>query len=125
MLGWYLAGELEVYRVFTKSMSLGPKIDRVKEMCKSLISDVDLRKKISAFCVNLKDAIVKRNDAVHALYGVDRGDVIRINLRASPDKRRIIVTPEDLSNLSIEILKLAHEGSSLSEQVKKHRQKPS
>jgi len=39
MLCWSLTGELEAYLTLTKAMSLGPKIDRVNDMCKSLITD--------------------------------------------------------------------------------------
>jgi hypothetical protein len=120
-LGWALTGQLDAYLALTKSMALGQKIDRVKDMCKTLITDIELREEGKTFCDNLRKIIERRNNAIHSLYGIDRGDVIRINLRAVAGNRRTVVTPADLFNLSSEIAELASKGASLGQQVAKHR----
>jgi hypothetical protein len=124
MLGWSLTGKLEAYLTLTKRMSFGPKVDCVKDMSKSLVTDNGLRDGVKTFCENLKNIINKRNYAVHSLYGVDLGDIIRVNIRAIPERRRTVVTPSELFELSAEITKLAAEGASLRDEVENHRRKP-
>ncbi len=45
MLGGRLIAEPNAYLILTKGMSLGPKTDRVREMCRTLISDKELKKR--------------------------------------------------------------------------------
>lgn len=124
MIGCSLTGKPEAFMALTKNMSLGPKIDRVMDMCRSLSVDNSLRDDVKSFCSRLQNMIKTRNDTVHSLYGVDLGEVIRITLRAVPKKRRSVVTPEELNKLSREITELASEGVSLEEAIEKQQGLP-